>query len=337
MRGRASFAGLTWGDYKVLAVSLVAQIKHDDVPSLAAGVAFRIFLSLFPALFAAVAAFSLVASGEDIVALVGSADVLPAAAQEQIEGPLIEFVERAGGGARAAVIGGILGGVWTASSAAVMLARALTRIFGAPETRSFLAQRITGVVIALALFVALVLLVLLLVAGATLQSLALASMRLRETAEAGLATGLTVGRYVLAVGVLIFLFAFVYWRGPDRAARPRFEWLTPGSFFGVVGWLVVSTLFGLYTQTAGAAENPAYAGLGGVIVLLLWLQVTMVILLIGAELNAQLRLLQAARIVTGHTPVPVSPPAAAGGADPHRDRQVERSPPTTGGPDSHHR
>lgn len=294
-----SLRGLEREDYKSLARGVIAQVKEDDVPSLAAGVSFRIFLSLFPALFAAVAAFRLVASPGDIVALVAGLDFLPDEAQALIQQPLMEFVQEGAAGETFAVVAGILGGLWAASSAAVMLAKALTRIIGAAETRKFVAQRLTGVVIALAIFLALIAVVFLLVAGASVQAWLIDELMLAAEAEAGIALALTIGRYVLAVLVIVVLFAFVYWIGPDREARPPFQWLTPGAVLGVVGWLVLSLLFSFYTQTAGAADNPAYAGLGGVIVLLLWLQLSMTVVLVGAELNAELRRLTATRLVTG--------------------------------------
>lgn len=284
---RLTLAGLDRGDYRALLGDLVRYARLDDIPSLAAGVAFRIFLSLFPALFAAVAVFSLVFSGEDIVRLLTGTQFVPADIREQLETPLVRFVEEAGRGATLTVAAGVLGGLWAASSAAVLLCRALTRIFGRSETRRFVKQRVTGVVIAVALFGALVALAVLLVAGGALQAGLLDTLGLTSAVRTLLGVVLTVGRVLLAVLVLVGLFAFVYWVGPDRPARPSFQWLTPGAVIGVTGWVVLSLLFGLYARVAGA--NPVYGALGGVIVLLLWLQLSMAVLLAGAELNALLR------------------------------------------------
>lgn len=288
---RLTLRGLRREDVRPLGRRLVAQIQEDDVWSLAAGVAFRIFLSLFPGLFAVVAVFGIVVSGAEVVALLQALEFVPGAVRSELEGPLVRFTERDGGGATLTVLAGMLGGLWAASSAAVLLARALTRIYGYAETRRFVRLRLIGVLIAVALFGALVALMLLLVAGRALQAWALDALALTSDAERGLGLALTIGRWVLAVGVLVALFAFVYWVGPDRRARPRFQWLSPGAVVGVVGWIVLSGLFNLYTRVAG--ENEVYGALGGVIVVLLWLQLTMAILLVGAELNALLRRLLA--------------------------------------------
>lgn len=294
---RLSVRGLRRDDYRALIQSMAAQFKQDDIPSLAAGIAFRIFLSLFPAMFASVAAFSLFTSGQDIVRLLDTVEFLPGQVRDQIEAPLIRFVEQAGGGATLTVLAGVMGGLWAASSAAVLLSRALTRIYGQAETRGFVEYRITGVAIAVAIFIALVALVVLLVAGGALQGLILETLTLASGAERMASVVMTIGRFGFAALALVGLFAFVYWVGPDRASRPRFQWLTPGAVISVLGWITLSALFGLYTRLVG--ENEVYGALGGVIVLLLWLQVSMIVLLLGAELNSLLRRFTATRIVSG--------------------------------------
>jgi membrane protein len=315
---RPTLRGFDRGDYKALARGLLSRMKDDDVASLAAGVAFRIFLSLFPALFAAVAAFTVAASGQDIVRLLDNLEFIPVTIRDQIEQPMVRFVERAGGAATMTIVAGIAGGLWAASSAAVMLAKALTRIFGATETRKFLRLRLVGVVIALALFVALVALVVLLVAGRGVQRLALETLPLRTEADQLLSAALTMGRFLLAAMVLIVLFAFVYWVAPDRQVRPRFRWLTPGSVLGVLGWIALSGLFSMYTRIAG--ENEFYGALGGVIVLLLWLQLSMIVLLLGAAVNAELRRFHAARMVRGEDGGRRGDDAVRRSKEPGRDR-----------------
>lgn len=267
-------------------------IKVDDVPTLAAGIAFKIFLALIPAMIAVVGVFSLVTDPGDVVDLVDAIEVLP----PEISGLLIEPLQRivaSTGGASLALAFGIVAGLWSASSAAATLMRSLSRAFGVGESRGFVGQRITAVVICLALLAALAGLVLLLVAGAPLQR---ALLDLAPDEVGGPASVvLTLARQLAALVVLMLLFAFVYWIGPDRSARPRWEWITPGAVFGVVGWLVLTAGFNLYTRVADPEANAPIAGLGAVLVLLLWLQLSMAVLLIGGQLNAELRRVRATR------------------------------------------
>lgn len=271
---------LTREDYVAVAKSTIGEIAADDVPSLAAGVAFKIFLSLFPAAIAGVAIFSLVTAPADIqrfIEVIQGLDFVPRAADELITDPLRSLVE--GDGAGGFAIFGVLGGLWAASSAAVTLIKALSRAWDVPETRKFVRQRVVAFVIMLALVVAIAGLFVLLVFGVQVQSALLPEEF--STGPIGVVLGLA--RFVGALALLMLLFAFVYWIGPDRD-RPEWTWLSPGAVVGVVGWLVVSGLFTLYVRNFGNYDA-TYGALGGVIVLLLWLQLSMMMLLVGAELN----------------------------------------------------
>ena len=284
---RPRLRGLGADEYRQLGAMMMAQIKRHDVPSLAAAVAFKVFFSLFPALFAAAGAFALVLTGAEVIALLDELAFVPDGIRDTIEGPLVDFVEGAGGGASLAVVLGILAGLWSASSAAATLIKSLTRINGAEETRGFVGQRLVALAIALSLFLVLVLLVVLLVAGSPLQRMvveAFAAVELGGAAQAGF----TAVRYAAAVAVVVVFFAFVFWIGPDLHERSPFQLVSPGALFGVLGWVALSAGFGIYTSLVGGGGNPAAGLFGGAIVLLLWLHLSMLVLLLGAQLNAGL-------------------------------------------------
>lgn len=271
---------LSRDDWREVAQETLAEIKGDDVPSLAAGVAFKIFLSLFPAVIAAVAIFSYVTTPEDVTDISEAiAGVLPDSTADIVLGAVNDLVQGGGAGVGGLAIGAILAGLWAASSAAATLMRALSRAYDVEEGRSFVRQRVNAVTITLALFVAMIGLMLLLIAGGAIQDALVPE-------DLGVAVGglLTLGRFVAALFLVMLLFAVVYWLGPDRE-QPEWRWLSPGTVIGVVGWLAVSGLFTLYLRVAGNYEA-TYGALGGVIVLLLWLQLSMMMLLVGAELNA---------------------------------------------------
>ena len=286
---KVSLRALDGEQRRALLPAVLATLKRDDVPTLAAGAAFKIFLALFPAMFAAVAIFTLVTSGRDVLRLLGELEFLPPLLRQELAGPLEGFVEEAGGAELSFAIIGIAAGLWAVSSAAVTLMKALSRINDLEETRSFIAMRIGALAITLALLVALVTIGALLVAGGAVQRSVLdAVIGAQAPGRATVGLLATLGRYGVSVVVLIVVLAFVFWIGPDhREHRPPFQWLTPGAALGVLGWLVASAVFGLYVRIAGV--NPVYGALGGVIVLMIWLQLTMLVLLLGAELNAEIR------------------------------------------------
>jgi membrane protein len=271
-------------DYKAALKATFKEMKGDDVPSLAAAVAFRIFLSLFPSLLAAAAIFGLVTTPSEIVNLLEGlrGGVLPPAAVELLETPLRNLSTQQEGTAGTLAVAGVLGGIWAATTAAVGLMKALSRAYDVEETRKFVKQRLVALALTAALFLGIVAMILLLVAGPQIQDALLP----RNALGSGLGVLFLIARVAVALLVLVVLFAFVYYLGPNRD-QPSWQWVSPGAVLGVVGWLALSAAFTLYVQTSGK-YNETYGAIAGVIVLLVWLQLTMTVLLIGAELNAEL-------------------------------------------------
>lgn len=276
---------LSRSDLKAALKGTLAQAKADDVASLAAGVAFKIFLSIFPALIALAAFFALLTEPGDLGRTLGAIedfDLVPSNALDLLRDPLAELVVGGGAGAGGIVVAGVLVGLWAASSAAVTLIKALNRAFGVAHPRSFVAQRLVSLVLTAALLLTVVGVFVLVVVGNAVQETLL---------PAHLAGGLTGGlvvalRLFAAVVLLIMLFAFVYWMAPNRSP-PGWTWMSPGAVVGVVGWLALSGLFTLYVRNFGNYDA-TYGTLGAVVVLMLWLQLSMAVLLLGAELNAEL-------------------------------------------------
>lgn len=278
---------LRWPDYKVALRGTKSEIKRDDLPSLAAGVAFKIFLALFPSLLAAVAIFSLVTDPEQLDSYLAMLEgVVPEQALDIIQGALTRITDTEAGAAGTLAITGVLGGLWSASSAAATLVKALNRAYEVPEKRGFLMQRGVALAITFALLATIAALIALVVAGPQVRQLIVPS-ELEGTAVSVL---FAVAQVAIVLSLLILLFAFVYWIGPNRE-RPEWEWLSPGAVVAVVGWLLLSLAFTLYVQNFGD-YNETYGTIGGVIVLMLWLQLTMAILLIGAEFNAEVERLK---------------------------------------------
>jgi membrane protein len=84
---------------------------------------------------------------------------------------------------------------------------------------------------------------------------------------------------------VLFMFALLYYSAPN-VRLPGFKWVTPGSLLAIVVWLVASALFAFYVANFGS-YNKTYGALAGVIVFLVWLWITNVAILLGAELNAE--------------------------------------------------
>ena len=266
---------------------VAAEIKSDDVPSLAAAVAFKIVLALFPALVAVIGVFGVVTKPEDLEQLLQNlTGAVPQGVMEFLNDALTGLIENDTAGGVAAVVG-ILGGLWAASGAAATLNKALTRAFDESEGRKLVAMRGTALLVTIALLAALIGIFLLLIVGGNIENSVLEALPLTDAARGVFDFGSTIVRYLLAAVTAMLLFAFIYWIGPDYAKRPSWAWITPGAVVGVVTFLIASGLFGVYTSYSGTYTGPnsIYGSLGSAILFMLWLQITMFALLLGAEVN----------------------------------------------------
>jgi membrane protein len=95
-----------------------------------------------------------------------------------------------------------------------------------------------------------------------------------------------VAKWPVLIVVVSFMFSILYYASPN-VRQPGFRWVTPGGVFAVVAWIVVSAAFGIYVANFGS-YNKTYGSLGAIIIFLVWLWLSNVAILLGAELNAEL-------------------------------------------------
>ena len=265
--------------WKDVAVRVKQQMKVDDVPLLAAGVAFFAMLALVPALVALVSVYGLVADPEGIERDVE--DLLAAAPQEVqdlVTSQLSSIVESSPSGLRIGAIVGLVVALWSASSGVKHLIGAVNLAYDEDETRGFLKLR--G--LALALTVAGVVALAAVVAGLIVFPELLGD----EGTEAVFRALILVVRWPLLALLGLVALAVIYRYSPDRDA-PRWRWVSPGALFAVVVWVIASVLFSLYTSNFGQ-YNETYGALGAVVVVMLWLYITAYVVIVGAEINAEM-------------------------------------------------
>src|SRR5690606_21643296 len=119
------------------------------------------------------------------------------------------------------------------------------------DSRRLVRARIDALMVTVALLLALVGIFVLVVVGGRIEDRVLDALPLTTEARDLFDVIAMIARYLLSAIALMLLFAFIYWVGPDYDQRPPYPWISPGAVLGVVGWLVVSALFGLYTSTFG--------------------------------------------------------------------------------------
>ena len=255
------------------------EVKDDRVPLLAAGVAFFGLLAMVPALVAVVSLYGLVADPDQVVEQAGSwLGAAPQEVRELVTSQLQSITTSAGGKAGLALVLGVVVALWSASSGMSHLIEAIDTAYDEDETRGFVARR------GLALLFTLGAIVFVLFAIGVIAVLP----GLVDRAGLGSAGRILLGivRWVaLLVGMLAAL-ALLYRYAPDRD-EPKWSWTSPGALVATLVWLAGSALFAVYTGNFGK-YNETYGSLGAVVVVMLWLWLTAMCVIVGAELNAEL-------------------------------------------------
>jgi membrane protein len=259
-----------------------AEFRRDECTDLAAALTYYAILSMFPALLAMVALLGIVgqdASTTDtlleLVERVGQQDAV-----DQLRQPITQMTESDAAGL--AFVVGVAGAVWSASGYVGAFGRAMNRIYEVDEGRPFWKLRPLNLVITiLTLLLASVVLLGLVVTGPFAQELG-DTLGLGDTAV----TLWNIAKWPILLFVVVFVVAVLYYATPN-VQQPKFRWISVGAGFAIVVWILASLGFGLYVANFGS-YNATYGALGGVIILLLWLWLTNVALLLGAEVDAEI-------------------------------------------------
>lgn len=255
-----------------------AESKTDQVPLLAAGVAFFSFLSLFPAMIAAVMVYGLVADPQTVARQAEElAKALPADAASLITQQMEAITSTPQQSLGLGLIIALVLAIWSASGGVGNVITAINAAYDEEETRGFVKRKALalgltfgGIVFA--------------VVAVTL--IAVAPVILDEFFPGGIIRVLLEGaRWIgLLVAVAVAL-AVLYRIAPDRDA-PKMHWVSVGAAVSTVVWLVASLGFSLYVDNFGS-YGKTYGALAGVVVLMLWLWITAFVVLLGAEINAE--------------------------------------------------
>jgi membrane protein len=264
--------------WKDVLLRVKSESKRDHVMLLAAGVAFFGLLALVPALIALLSIYGVIADPDRIdEQIVDALSAAPVEVRDLIS-QQVRDIGDASSGAILAVVGGLLLALWSASSGMKNLIEAINTAYEEEETRGFLKLRAFSLGFTLG---AIVFLVVAFAVIALLPSL---------IAESSLGTTgrvlVSIVRFVVLFAGLLIGLAVLYRYAPDRR-QPKWSWASPGAVFAGVVWMLGSLLFSLYTANFGK-YNETYGALGAVVVVMLWLLLTALVVILGAEINSEL-------------------------------------------------
>jgi len=259
----------------------VREFKEDNLTDWAAALTYYAVLAIFPALIVLVSILGLVGESATQPLLDELAGVAPGPAKE-IFTNAIENLQGSQGAAGIAFVVGLLAALWSASGYVAAFMRASNSIYDIEEGRPIwktLPVRV-GLTLVLMLLLALSALAVVLTGGL---AKALGDViGLGDTAV----EAWDIAKWPVLLLVVSFMFALLYWAAPN-VKHPGFRWISPGGVLAVIGWLIASAAFAFYVSSFGS-YNKTYGALAGVVVFLVWLWISNIMILLGAEFNAEL-------------------------------------------------
>ncbi len=267
---------LGWGE---LLKRTIRETQADNGLGLAAQLAYYFFFALFPALLFLIALASFLPA-DDLVGRVVTLlqGVAPAEGIEIIRTQLDKIAENQQGGL---LTFGVLAALWSSSAAMVAIIGALNRAYDVEDARPWWKQRLAAVLLTVGVAAFILLSFGLVVAGPELAEYV--------AGRAGLGAAFQwtwkIAQWPLVFALVTTGIGLIYYFAPD--VDQDFIWITPGSLVATLLWLVGSLAFRYYVVNFGS-YNETYGTIGGVMVLMLWLYMSGLFIIIGAELNAEI-------------------------------------------------
>jgi membrane protein len=259
-----------------------SEFKDDNLTDWAAALTYYGVLALFPAVIALVSILGLVIDKATITKVLTDtiSQLGPSSAVNTFKGPINQVT---GNQSTAGVmlIVGLATALWSASGYIGAFMRASNAIYERQEGRGFFKLRPVQLLVTLILVLMSALVVLaLVVSGPVAQAIGnavgLGSMAV---------TVFNIAKWPAMLIVVMVMLAILFYASPN-AKQPSFKWISPGSVVAVVIWVLASAAFALYVTTF-ASYNKTYGALAGVVVFLVWMWITNLAVLFGAELNAE--------------------------------------------------
>lgn len=256
---------------------LAGRIREHNLTLVAAGVAFYAFLAFVPALIAFISMYGLVADPDDVTQQVEDvASALPMEVQDFLVFQLTSIIEANTAGVSITLLVAVVLALWSASGGMAALITGIHVAHEREEPKSFVAKRGKALLLTLGAIVFLSVVIFVIAAVPPLLS------------EAGLGTAgrvvFGIARWPLLAAVMIVGIGLLYRFSVKDSPRGWLGLVTPGAVVAMLGWLIVSAVFAVYTANF-SSYSKTYGALASIVVLLLWLWLSSLLVLIGAEVD----------------------------------------------------
>jgi membrane protein len=277
------------------------EFGHDHLSDLAAALTYYGVLAIFPMIIVIVSVLGLVGPSAIHPIIDNLSKVAPGPARSIITSA-VRNVGSGRGTAGILFVAGLAGALWSASSYIAAFMRASNVIWDIEEGRPFYKT--------IPIRLGVTLLTVIIITASALAVVLTGALARRVGGLIGLGSSAVtifdIVKWPLMLLMVSLVFALLYYAAPN-VRHPGFRWITPGTVVAVIGWIVVSAAFAFYVANF-SSYNKTYGALGGVVAFLVWLWLTNVVILFGAELNAELARARLAQVGHPEEAEPYLPP-----------------------------
>jgi membrane protein len=280
-RGRSASSPweISWRGWKDILLRTYGDINDDRLLAVAAGLVFFVLLAIFPGIGALVSLYALFADPATINDHLSTiASVMPADSFKLVSGEVTRIASKSTGTLGLASVFGLLFALWSANAGTKAVFDGLNVAHEEKEKRGFIRLNL----ISFAFTIGAIFFMLVAAAAVVVVPLIFAAIGLEDV----LAKLLSALRWPILFVIVAIALAVLYRYGPSRG-EPKWRWVTPGSLAASLLWLIVSGLFSFYLAHF-ANYNATYGSLGALIGLLMWLWLTFLVILAGAELDSEI-------------------------------------------------
>jgi membrane protein len=265
--------------WKDILLRVYRGISENRILLVAAGVAFYVLLSIFPAIAALISIYGLFANPVDIGNQLNAvANIAPGGAIQILRDEMARLAANGGTTLSVGFVVGVIVSLWTANSGISASFDALNIVYGEEEKRGLIKYYGATLTFTICAIIFMILAILVVIALPVVLNFA--------PFRGGTNLIIKIIRWPMLFVVVALALAVLYRFGPSRT-NARWRWITWGSAFATVVWIGASALFSWYVANFGS-YNKTYGSLGAVIGFMTWIWISVVVVLLGAKLNAEM-------------------------------------------------
>jgi membrane protein len=289
-RGAQAPSDIPPAGWRDIALRVIHGISDDRIPTIAGGVTFFMLLAIFPGLAGLISLYGLFADSSTISEQLNSlTGILPEGGMQILREELQQLTSQPHQKLGFAMVASLAISLWSANGGMKAMFDALNVVYHEQEKRSFIKLNAISLALTLGVLCFMILSLLIITVVPSLLSF----FGLAGTSEI-----INYARWPVLFVIASFMIAVIYRFGPSRE-QPQWRWISPGSIFAAVTWIAASLLFSWYAEHFGS-YNKTYGSLGAVVGFMTWMWISIMVVLVGAKLNAELEHQTGADTTVGH-------------------------------------